>query len=118
MTKDESSDVGQGNSCLAQGSDFKTDIAAIFDVFCVTCVPLHSSDGDSARTWAGHTGLSRFGDWSLMLVWMPLAGSIWCSTINCSQGSSWGEIARTHGATVISNPWNYCEHKGIRKNKC
>lgn len=108
MTKDESSDVGQGNSCLAQGSDLKTDIVGIFYVFCVTCVPWYSSDGDSARTWAGHTGLSRFGYWSLMLVWMPLAGSIWCSIINCSQGSSWGERV-----SVISNPWNYCEHKPL-----
>lgn len=32
MTKDESYDVGQGNSCLAQGSDFKTAIVAMFYV--------------------------------------------------------------------------------------
>lgn len=35
MTKDESSDAGQGDSCLVQGSEFKTAIVAIFDVLCV-----------------------------------------------------------------------------------
>lgn len=35
MTKDKSSDVGQGNSCLAQGTDFKTAMVAIFYVLCV-----------------------------------------------------------------------------------
>lgn len=35
MTKDESSDIGQGSSCLVQGSVFKTAIVAIFYVLCV-----------------------------------------------------------------------------------
>lgn len=34
-----SSDVGQGNSCLAQGSDFKTDIVTVFCV--VMCIFAH-----------------------------------------------------------------------------
>lgn len=40
MTKDESSDVGQGNSCLAQGSDFKTAIVAIFYVLLCVFLPI------------------------------------------------------------------------------
>lgn len=40
MTKYESSDDGQWNSCLAQGSDFKAAIVAIFYVLLCVFLPI------------------------------------------------------------------------------